>query len=355
MKNVLIKLTQRTALKWAKIGTGVAVFTVVVSAQIASMSTPAHALKLYAQQNGNIPCSTCHSRKGLANGTMYPFTRIGKYFKANNQLPPRATPTPTPPPYNPPPVVSPPPYNPPPVAPPPYNPPPVVSPPPYNPPPVARRWTCAQAQTHLRNNAYSRISVRDCRGSVYKFTASQSGRRYSLSMKSATGRIYNVRRISRPVAPPIYNPPPVAAPPIYNPPPVARRLTCRQAQRVLRNQGYSRIRTRDCRGRNYTFEANRGGQRFNIRMRAANGRIYRVRRVQVFNPAPPVLRPPVIRGKLTCNQAARKIRNLGYRNVVAKDCSGNRYTFHGISRGVWYRLRIRATNGNVYKITRGAP
>ncbi len=103
----------KIALMRSKVFLRVGVLGLVASFQISIMSNPAHAIKLYSKNNGNIACSTCHSRTGLSNGTMYPLTSKGDYFKTNGTLLPRAAPVPTAPPYNPPAPPYQPPYTPP--------------------------------------------------------------------------------------------------------------------------------------------------------------------------------------------------------------------------------------------------
>ena len=105
--------------------TGMAVFGFVLSSFVAGLSSPAHAIKLYAKQVSR-PCSACHSKNGLIDGTMFPLTQTGQYYKDNNKLPTSNTPPSAPPGYTPP---TPPGYTPP--IPPGYTPP---IPPGYTPP-----------------------------------------------------------------------------------------------------------------------------------------------------------------------------------------------------------------------------
>lgn len=55
-------------------------------------------------------------------------------------------------------------------------------------------------------------------------------------------------------------------------------------------------------------------------------------------------------GRLSCGEARRIVRNHGYRRVRAIDCSGNRYTFHAMRGGEWYRIRMRSRTGRIYKV-----
>jgi hypothetical protein len=51
-------------------------------------------------------------------------------------------------------------------------------------------------------------------------------------------------------------------------------------------------------------------------------------------------------GRVSCNQAARQLRNVGYRNVVAIDCSGRSYEFRARKGGrnltLSYNARTRS-------------
>ncbi len=55
--------------------------------------------------------------------------------------------------------------------------------------------------------------------------------------------------------------------------------------------------------------------------------------------------------RLTCGQVRRKLRRSGYYRIRAINCSGRRYTFHAKLGGDWFRLRIKARSGYVYKRT----
>ncbi len=52
-----------------------------------------------------------------------------------------------------------------------------------------------------------------------------------------------------------------------------RRISCRQARRLLRHRGFHRIRARDCEGRRYSFRAYRYGDWWGVRMNSRSGRI----------------------------------------------------------------------------------
>lgn len=70
-----------------------------------------------------------------------------------------------------------------------------------------------------------------------------------------------------------------APPPRYRPRRVTRRLNCRQARRVLRNYGYRNIRTLNCRGKRYKFNAVKRGRWYRVRMNSRNGRLFGIRRL----------------------------------------------------------------------------
>lgn len=66
--------------------------------------------------------------------------------------------------------------------------------------------------------------------------------------------------------------------PYYDGPRYGARLTCKQARRIIRRKGYSRLRRRDCTGTVYRFRARRHGRRYDIRISAYTGAILSVRR-----------------------------------------------------------------------------
>ncbi len=279
-----------------------AVLGLAVSFQASIMLSPAHAIKQYSQANGNIACSACHSRTGLTNGTMYPLTGIGTYFKTNGILPPRAAPQPTAPPvYQQQPRPVPPVYQQPqrPAAPPVYQQPP--------PPPV-------------------------------------------------------YQQPQRPAAPPVYqqpyNPPgwrnPQPPPPAYRPQP-ARNPHVEYCRRKYRSYNISTDTFRGYDGivrRCISPSSRRQTQPYNPPRRVAP-RSYvppRVVRPRPYTPPPRVRNPVRQSGNYSCNQAKRLIRNQGYNNVTAKNCVDfGRYTFFAYRGGVRYRLRIRASDGVIYK------
>lgn len=52
-----------------------------------------------------------------------------------------------------------------------------------------------------------------------------------------------------------------------------RRLSCRSVREILRDHGYRRIRSYDCKGKVYGFHADRGSRRYKLRVRSRTGRI----------------------------------------------------------------------------------
>ena len=58
-----------------------------------------------------------------------------------------------------------------------------------------------------------------------------------------------------------------------------RGITCSQGERLLRFRGYRDIRRVDCRGRFFVYRAWRGGSRFEIAIRARDGRVVDKRRL----------------------------------------------------------------------------
>jgi hypothetical protein len=54
-------------------------------------------------------------------------------------------------------------------------------------------------------------------------------------------------------------------------------LSCWQARRIVRNQGFRRVQAQDCSGRRYTFTGWSQGEPFRIKVSAQSGRIISVR------------------------------------------------------------------------------
>ncbi|HTN97017.1 MAG TPA: hypothetical protein VL101_08570 [Nordella sp.] len=58
-----------------------------------------------------------------------------------------------------------------------------------------------------------------------------------------------------------------------------RAITCKEGERILRNRGFWDVRRTDCRGRFFVYRAWRDGRRYEIALRARNGRVADMRRV----------------------------------------------------------------------------
>ena len=58
-----------------------------------------------------------------------------------------------------------------------------------------------------------------------------------------------------------------------------RRISCAEGARLIRNRGFSNVTQRDCRGRYFTYRADRRGRRYEISVRARDGRVADYRRV----------------------------------------------------------------------------
>ena len=60
-----------------------------------------------------------------------------------------------------------------------------------------------------------------------------------------------------------------------------RRITCREGQRLISNRGFRDVRRIDCRGRYYVYHATsrRSNDRFEIALRARDGRVEDFRRL----------------------------------------------------------------------------
>ena len=57
-----------------------------------------------------------------------------------------------------------------------------------------------------------------------------------------------------------------------------KKYSCKQARRLVRRNGYRKIRAFDCRGRVYGFYARSGGEIYKIRVNVRSGRIISARR-----------------------------------------------------------------------------
>jgi hypothetical protein len=58
-----------------------------------------------------------------------------------------------------------------------------------------------------------------------------------------------------------------------------RRISCAEGARLIRNRGFSNVTQRNCTGRNFTYRASRRGSRYEISVRASNGRVVDYRRL----------------------------------------------------------------------------
>ena len=54
-----------------------------------------------------------------------------------------------------------------------------------------------------------------------------------------------------------------------------RRVSCGEARRIVRNNGFRNVNTIECNGRTYTFEATRRGRDVTVFVNSRNGRIWR--------------------------------------------------------------------------------
>jgi hypothetical protein len=59
-----------------------------------------------------------------------------------------------------------------------------------------------------------------------------------------------------------------------------RRITCARGETLLRNRGVRNIVRVDCRGRYFVYRATRSASRFEIAIRASDGRVVDLRRVR---------------------------------------------------------------------------
>ncbi len=54
----------------------------------------------------------------------------------------------------------------------------------------------------------------------------------------------------------------------------ARRINCNRGRRILRNKGYRFIKMVDCAGSVYKYKASMGGNRYLLKMKSRNGRVF---------------------------------------------------------------------------------
>jgi len=55
------------------------------------------------------------------------------------------------------------------------------------------------------------------------------------------------------------------------------------------------------------------------------------------------------RGRLSCGEARRAVRNNGFRNVNAIECNGRTYTFEATRRGRDVTVFVDSRNGRVWR------
>ena len=53
--------------------------------------------------------------------------------------------------------------------------------------------------------------------------------------------------------------------------------------------------------------------------------------------------------RISCGQAGRIVQNKGYRNVSARDCSGNTYVFRATRNGNRFQLIVNSRTGAVWR------
>ena len=55
------------------------------------------------------------------------------------------------------------------------------------------------------------------------------------------------------------------------------------------------------------------------------------------------------RGRISCGEAKRLVRNKGFRNVSTRECQGSTYTFTARRNGNRILLFVNSRNGNVWR------
>jgi hypothetical protein len=63
----------------------------------------------------------------------------------------------------------------------------------------------------------------------------------------------------------------------------------------------------------------------------------------------PVPRPGYGVGRLSCGEARRIVRQSGYRNVAARNCSGRTYTFLATRNGRNVVIYVNSRNGRIWR------
>jgi hypothetical protein len=64
----------------------------------------------------------------------------------------------------------------------------------------------------------------------------------------------------------------------------------------------------------------------------------------------PIYREPFYGRGISCRDVAWRLRDRGYRNVVARDCRGSTYNFTARKRGGPVQIRVNAYNGRVISV-----
>ena len=160
------------------------------------------------------------------------------------------------------------------------------------------------------------------------------------------------------------------------------RLSCGQGRRIVKNRGFRQITALDCRGRAYTYKGRKRGRWYTVEIKSSNGRVIRTS---------PINRGGYRRGydrgydrgyyrryngyggydgydrwndqrddsgydspsyRLSCREVMSMVRDRGYYRVRPRDCRGNNYTFHAKKRGVWFKLRVRSSDGRIFRRSR---
>jgi len=66
-----------------------------------------------------------------------------------------------------------------------------------------------------------------------------------------------------------------------------------------------------------------------------------------YRPAKP--HPGPVYGKMSCGMAASIVRNKGYRNVSATNCSGSTYSFRATRNGYRVQVLVNSRTGAVWR------
>ena len=58
---------------------------------------------------------------------------------------------------------------------------------------------------------------------------------------------------------------------------------------------------------------------------------------------------PGMRGRLSCNEARRMVRQSGFRNVMTRECQGRTYTFSALRHGHQILVFVNSRTGAVWR------